>query len=233
MNQAPGSINPAHVRERVKRNARQMLLPAVIVLFVGWFMFKPPLKAPSGLAETVVTVMIWVLRVGGIALIGAAFLCWMGHIAGMVLDAILSTSIAAALTAATLVHVPVLWSGGFDLVVLIFAVFAAVYIRASVALWQDLHQLRRGVRSVGMTGSQHEEAAETSRDAPPAPASTTPATPRTPSLEPNEAAQSEYAESAEAPEPERRGLDPNEEAPDGFLADFGEERRTDTPGRQP
>lgn len=138
----------AAIAARVRRNAGQALFPAILVLVVGWG-FMQPASHPETTAATVVAVMAWTLRIGGILLLIAAALCWTGALVGFLLDAMVSTCVAVGLIAATLVSVQSLLRG--DLFVIVFAVFAALYVRAAIALWRDYGAMRAGTARAGAT----------------------------------------------------------------------------------
>ena len=128
---------PSEITARVKRNARQVLLPAALLILYGFFL--APQQSDPLLTQTV-TGIIWASRIGAAMLMVAAVLCRTGAVAGLMVDALTSSGLGAAFAAAT----GVLASRGFVLYDgVITAVFALVFLRAAWSLWQDYAAFRR------------------------------------------------------------------------------------------
>ena len=130
---------PSEITARVKRNARQVLLPAAVVLLAGWYLFHP-ISDPTTASEYAIAILAWSLRIGGIVLLGAAGICWTGALIGLVLDAVVSSCLAVVLTVSSLILLPAFRGGDWSGVIV--GVIAAVYIRAAVGLWTDYGRLR-------------------------------------------------------------------------------------------
>jgi hypothetical protein len=215
------SEDPVHtysrdaITARVRRNAGQAAFPALLVLLVGWLILDPP-EDPQGLAMKVVAGMAWTLRICGFVLLIAAALCWTGAMIGFLLDAVTSSLVAIALVLATLVCLPQL-----NFVVLVFAVFAALYVRAAIALWRDYAALQAGLTAFEALGAGGEDS-----DGAPSPEEGSLAGALLEELR-GSAPEPERDQPRADTEPDR---EPSEEPPpDGYLAGLAEEKK-DKPG---
>jgi membrane-bound ClpP family serine protease len=190
------------VADRVRRNAVNALLPAILITLIGWLLFNP-LESPSGVKETTIAGTIWILRFAGPLLLVTAGL---GRVTGrlwcFLLDTILSSCVALALALTVVVIFDELVKA--NLTVLIFAVFAAVYVRAAWSLWSEYFVLHRTVATAG-----------------PAPA----AEQRSEQRRPSSTEEIEYPPAASAdPRTSPAPPAPDEPAPDGFLANFADRK---------
>lgn len=137
----------ASVAARVRSNAVNALLPAVLITVIGWLMPASVSKDPPELKEATIVGMIWTLRVVGPLLLVTAALGRTGALWCFLLDAILSSCVALALAVTVVVIFDELLQGSLN--VLVFAVFAAVYVRAAWSLWKEYFVLRRALVPAG------------------------------------------------------------------------------------
>ncbi|MBN1512985.1 MAG: hypothetical protein JXB13_13300 [Phycisphaerae bacterium] len=207
----------ASVAARVRSNAVNALLPAVLITLIGWLMFKP-LENPSGVKETIVAGTIWILRFAGpVLLMTACIGRATGRLLCFLLDAVVSSCVALALALTVVVISDELVKA--NLPVLIFAVFAAVYVRAAWSLWREYFVLRRVLVSAGPQSAAL-------APAPPSSAGTVESTAREverPRPSPLPEAGGPSGKRREPPvEPPAPA--PEQPPPDGFLAGFADRR---------
>jgi hypothetical protein len=198
--------------QRVRRNAAQILLPAGLALVLGWVFLGLP-ESVGTVPLYVLAILVWTLRIGGIALLGVAAICRTGRPIGLLLDAIISSWFALALAAAT---VCLLAYNATDLNGYVFAVLALVYMRAAWALWKDYPAVARAA-APEEDELATSDSSETSRwsSSPPETADEQPRSPNEP------APVSADAIPPSAPD----ALEPADEAPPGgFLSGFAERK---------
>jgi hypothetical protein len=195
------------VTARIKRNASQILLPAIVVLVLGWVYLVPP-EDPDLLSDYVLVALVWTLRIGGIALLGVAAICWTGAPIGPLLDAILSSWFAIVLAATTACFIA---HDASDLRAYVFAIFAAVYARAALTLWREYPVLSR------VAATQPEDPVAPSEESSP---------PEFPHHRPEPAGEPREGRS-HTPTSTGSGVQPpeHEAPPDGFLADFADDKK--------
>ena len=204
--ETPNTYEQSFVTARIKRNASQILLPALVVLILGWGYLVPP-ESLDSLSAYVLVVLVWTLRIGGIALLGVAAICRTGSPIGPLLDAIISSWFAIVLGAATVCFVAY---NPRDLMGYVFAIFAVVYARAALTLWKEYPTLSR------VAAAQPDDPVVPSEESPPSKFST---------RQPASAGEPRASHSGTAASATPDAQPPADGAPpDGFLADFADDK---------
>ncbi|UCG16048.1 MAG: hypothetical protein JSV19_12215 [Phycisphaerales bacterium] len=204
----PKTYGQSVVTARIKRNASQILLPAIVVLVLGWgFLARP--ESPDSLSDYVLVVLVWTLRIGGIALLGVAGICWTGALIGPLLDAIISSWFAIVLAATAACFIAYNLA---DLMGYVFAIFAAVYARAAFTLWQQYPALCRAAAP-----QPDDPVASTEESSP----SGFPHRRPEPAGEPRVRHPGSVASDAPDAQPHA-----HEAPPDGYLADFADDKES-------
>jgi hypothetical protein len=119
------------MNEHAKRNAANTAVAAGLSLFYGWF------YATIGISDDAfynftVSCLFWTLRIGGLLLLIAAAICFLGRRGGLLLDAVFSGCIAVVMVLCAAYWMK---ADGFNSQNIIIFVFGILFGRAAWFSW--------------------------------------------------------------------------------------------------
>ncbi len=128
-------------RAVLNQTAMYAAIAAALMLFFG---FLRPYDVAQGTRLYVTSVFAtnWLLRIGGLSLLGAAILCWSGLTVGLAVDALVSAIVGLALSG-----VGIIWISDGDYEGLLFLIFALLFLSAARHSWTQFVALSRTAAS--------------------------------------------------------------------------------------
>ncbi|MHC5110886.1 MAG: hypothetical protein ACYTHJ_13535 [Planctomycetota bacterium] len=99
------------VGSRARMNTQASAFTAGMMILFGYFYFLIP-ESPSNLVENANVWFVYALRIGGLLMVAVAVLCSLGHSLGLLMDAIISTTVGVVLLATGVI---MLFDGGITL----------------------------------------------------------------------------------------------------------------------
>ena len=94
--------------------------------------------ADETLALVAHNIFLWTMRIGGVALAVVTLWSWVGQVMALLLDAVVSVPTGVALILTAILFTA---GGGVGLIVILYAVFGALFVSSGVRNWRDYRVL--------------------------------------------------------------------------------------------
>jgi hypothetical protein len=117
-------------------NAAYAGIAALMMLFFGWFYGLSGISS-NAFYNLTVDVFTWTLRIGGLAMLAVAIVCYTGQTVGLLLDAIVSGLCGAIIFGCGAYWlIDGLQGGGISINYLLYVIFGGMFLNSARANWQ-------------------------------------------------------------------------------------------------